>query len=178
VSGNAAIVKSVAGSFGWGSGVNWNALYQLVKHESGFRNTAANPTSSAYGLFQFLNSTWGGVGGHKTSDPWLQSLYGMRYIKQSYGNPLRAWSKWQSRSPHWYADGGLITEPVLGVGQRSGDPYVFGEAGVETVTPGRGGGTTIVVNVTAGAVGNEEYLARTVTNAIRTARSRGILVPL
>lgn len=134
---NVNIVRAVANQLGWGGGAMWNALYKLIMGESGFRNTAQNPTSTAYGMFQFLNSTWGTVGGHKTSDPYLQAVYGLRYIQSRYGNPLNAYAKWSSRSPHWYAEGGEIREPVVGVGARSGDPYVFGERGVETVIPGR-----------------------------------------
>jgi len=122
VKGNAAILQRVAGTRGWGSGANWNALYQLVMHESGFRNTAQNPTSSAYGMFQFLNSTWKSVGGHKTSDPGLQSVYGLKYISQSYGNPLRAWSKWLSRSPHWYDQGGWLMPGVTMAVNNTGRP--------------------------------------------------------
>jgi hypothetical protein len=44
------------------------------------------------------------------------------------------------------ANGGVIGEPVFGVG-RSGRSYSFGEQGPETVTPGVGGGLTLVINV-------------------------------
>lgn len=37
------------------------------------------------------------------------------------------------------AQGGVIGEPVAGVGMRSGNSYSFGERGPETVTPGVGG---------------------------------------
>lgn len=37
-----------------------------------------------------------------------------------------------------YADGGWITEPVMGVGTRSGASYSFGERGPEFVSPGGG----------------------------------------
>jgi phage-related protein len=104
-SGLAALVRTVAGQRGWGSGSEWDALYQLVMHESGFNSNAKNPTSSAYGLFQFLDSTWGSVGASKTSDPWAQTTAGLRYIANAYGSPSNAWSKWQSRSPHWYEQG-------------------------------------------------------------------------
>jgi hypothetical protein len=58
VTGNAAIVQRVAGQYGWGSGAEWDSLYRVVMRESGFRNTAQNPTSTAYGMGQFLDSTW------------------------------------------------------------------------------------------------------------------------
>src|SRR5690606_9261952 len=47
--------------FGW-SEREAAALIELVRRESGWNPTAQNPTSTAYGLFQFLNSTWAGVG--------------------------------------------------------------------------------------------------------------------
>lgn len=39
-------------------GVNPELMYCLVRNESGFRATAKNPQSSAYGYGQFINSTW------------------------------------------------------------------------------------------------------------------------
>lgn len=104
VSGNKAIVKQMAAAKGW-TGKQWDALYQLVMHESGFKNTAQNPTSTAFGLFQFLNSTWKGYGVSKTSDPKGQTKAGLAYIADRYGNPANAWAKWQARSPHWYDTG-------------------------------------------------------------------------
>lgn len=107
-SGNASnegIVRTLAAQYGWGSGEQWNSLRALIMGESGFRNTAQNPTSSAYGLFQFLDSTWGSVGASKTSDPWAQTIAGLKYIAGSYGSPANAYAKWSSRSPHWYEKG-------------------------------------------------------------------------
>jgi SLT domain-containing protein len=49
----------------------------------------------------------------------------------------------QIGSTHGYALGGIITEPIIGVG-KSGQRYSFGEHGKETVVPGVGhGGVTI-----------------------------------
>jgi hypothetical protein len=103
LSGNKAIVNKVARGYGWGSGGEWNSLVALVNSESGFRNTAQNPTSSAYGMFQFLDSTWHSYGGHKTSDPRLQSIYGLKYIKSRYGDPNHAWSF--HKAHNWYDKG-------------------------------------------------------------------------
>jgi hypothetical protein len=100
-----ALVRTVAAQRGWGSGAEWSALYNLIQGESGFNPNAQNPTSSAYGLFQFLNSTWGAVGASKTSDPWAQTAAGLKYIAMSYGDPINAYSQWRSRSPHWYKKG-------------------------------------------------------------------------
>jgi hypothetical protein len=51
------------------------------------------------------------------------------------------------------ANGGVIGEPVIGTGVRSGASYSFGERGPETVIPGVGAGNTfnITVNVAPGA---------------------------
>jgi tape measure domain-containing protein len=95
----------------------WGALQNLLNGESGFRHTAQNPSSTAYGMFQFLDSTWATVGGSKTSDPALQSQYGLQYIKQRYGTPSAAWAFWQSQSPHWYSAGG----PAMGAGGPTAD---------------------------------------------------------
>ncbi len=145
---NQRIVRTIfASMFGWGSAAQWAATNQLVSHESGWRNTAQNPTSSAYGLFQFLNSTWGGVGIHKTADPRLQAVGGGRYIRGRYHDPIGAWAFW--RAHHWYGDGGMIREPVFGWGARSGQRYAFAERGPEYVLPASraGAGPTIVTNI-------------------------------
>jgi hypothetical protein len=86
----------------------WPPLQNLLNGESGFNSTAKNPSSTAYGMFQFLDTTWATVGGSKTSDPATQAQYGLAYIKQRYGTPSAAWAFWQRQSPHWYATGGDV----------------------------------------------------------------------
>jgi hypothetical protein len=54
-----------------------------------------------------------------------------------YGNPAGAWL--HEESQHWYGQGGLISEPVIGYGTNSGQVYVLGEQGPEWVTPAGGG---------------------------------------
>jgi len=76
------------------------ALWTLLRHESSLNPRAQNPSSTAYGLFQFLDSTWKGTGVQKTSDPYQQFVGGFRYIKQRYGTPEAAWAFWQKH--HWY----------------------------------------------------------------------------
>ena len=49
-----------------------------------------------------------------------------------------------------YANGGIINEPVSGVGMNSGDSYLLGESGAEMVTPlgkSGGGGSNITINI-------------------------------
>lgn len=104
------IVRSVASKYGWSSGNEWNALSQLIQKESSWNPTAQNPTSSAYGLFQFLNGTWATVGGYKTSDPGLQAEFGARYIKGRYGSPSAALAFHLSHN--WYGEGGEVHPAV------------------------------------------------------------------
>jgi hypothetical protein len=75
-------------------------LNQLWQRESGWNPKAQNPSSSAYGIAQFLNSTWAGTGIAKTSDPYRQIDAGLIYIQKRYGTPCKAWSFWQSHK--WY----------------------------------------------------------------------------
>jgi TP901 family phage tail tape measure protein len=86
--------------------MHWSALDSLIQKESSWNPNAQNPTSSAYGLFQFLNSTWSTVGGRKTSDAGLQTDYGLRYIGQRYGNPSAAWAF--HRQNNWYSKGAAL----------------------------------------------------------------------
>ena len=86
---NFKYAQNIAGNYGWG-GNELSAWYTLGMKESGWRNTAQNPTSTAYGIGQFLNSTWAGVGIAKTSDPATQVEAMARYIKNRYGSPSRA----------------------------------------------------------------------------------------
>lgn len=98
--------SSLAGRmFGWG-GNQLGALRELVNRESGWNPTAQNPTSTAFGLFQFLDSTWAGTGIRKTTDPVRQIIAGLRYIRKRYGSPLAALS-FHNRN-NWYDSGGML----------------------------------------------------------------------
>lgn len=112
IKSNIELGKFAAEKAGW-TGAEWEALKTLWHNESGWDNNAQNPTSTAYGIAQFLDSTWAGFG-PKTSDPKKQIEYGIQYIKSrpDYGGPVngtpsRALAMWQSRSPHWYDQGGI-----------------------------------------------------------------------
>lgn len=67
-----------------------DALVSLWDKESGWNPQAQNPTSTAYGIAQFLNGTWQGTGYQKTSDPYQQIDAGLAYIKARYGSPSKA----------------------------------------------------------------------------------------
>ncbi|WCE39116.1 phage tail tape measure protein [Brevibacterium sp. BDJS002] len=96
-----SMAKQMLEQMGWGD--QFGDLNWLLTRESGWNPNAQNPSSSAYGLFQFLNGTWGTVGGSKTSDPKMQLEYGLKYIKQRYGDVQGARSFWERN--HWYEQG-------------------------------------------------------------------------
>ena len=112
------LAQQMAAGRGW-TGPQWSALDWLVNKESSWNPSAQNPASTAYGLFQFLNSTWGSVGARKTSDPAGQIEAGLKYIAQRYGSPTGAQAFWQKN--HWYDEGGLLrpgtTVALNGTGQ-------------------------------------------------------------
>jgi len=97
--------RQAAARRGW-MGRQWVALWTLVNHESAWNPRAQNPTSTAYGRFQFLDSTWAEVGAVKTSDPDVQLRAGLAYIAKRYGTPEKAWSFWWHQNDdgkgHWY----------------------------------------------------------------------------
>jgi hypothetical protein len=95
------IGKALAAERGW-TAAQWTALEELWQVESGWDPNAQNPTSTAYGIAQFLDSTWLLVGAVKTSDPTKQIEAGLDYIARTYGLPTNALAAWHGRSPHWY----------------------------------------------------------------------------
>ncbi|MGY1692736.1 aggregation-promoting factor C-terminal-like domain-containing protein [Geodermatophilus sp. SYSU D01105] len=83
-----------------GNRTQFGCLDRLWERESGWNPHAQNPTSSAYGIPQFLDSTWASTGIRKTSDPYRQIKAGLIYIGERYGSPCGAWD--HSRSTGWY----------------------------------------------------------------------------
>jgi hypothetical protein len=83
-----------------GSSSEFSCLENLWGKESGWNPNAQNPSSTAYGIAQFLNSTWAGTGIAKTSDGYRQIDAGLIYIEKAYGSPCAAWAK--SQSSGWY----------------------------------------------------------------------------
>jgi len=97
---NFKFAQDVAGQFGWNNPGELGAWYALGMKESGWRNTAQNPTSTAFGIGQFLDSTWGGTGIGKTSDPRQQVLAMAKYIARRYGSPSAALAF--HKAHNWY----------------------------------------------------------------------------
>ena len=89
----------------WSIG-EWTCLRNLWTKESHFNPKALNKSSGAYGIAQFMPSTWGNYKVEKTENAQLQIRYGLRYIEKRYGSEnepngaCNAWRFWQKNS--WY----------------------------------------------------------------------------
>lgn len=148
-SGNAALVRRLAAAYGWDKGAEWNALYATVAEESGFNNNNQNKSSTAYGMFQFLNSTWGDTGYSKTSDPTIQTEAGLKYIKNRYGDPVKEWAF--HKQHNYYAKGSFEIEQDEYARLHAGEmvvPKKQADAIRMSMKGGSGGnGGSVVINI-------------------------------
>jgi len=86
---NRALGRAMAASVGW-VGAQWDALDWIWNEESGWSTTAENP-SGAYGIPQALpGSKMGALANPPTPSAIAQIRWGLRYIRQRYGNPVNA----------------------------------------------------------------------------------------
>lgn len=69
----------------------WAELNSLVSSESGWNPQADNPSSTAYGLFQFLEGTRDNYGLPLNAGPKAQIKAGLSYINDRYGDVENAW---------------------------------------------------------------------------------------
>ncbi|MDL9944282.1 tape measure protein [Gordonia sp. ABSL11-1] len=97
-------VRSAFADRRWNTGTQWDATDYIVNRESGWNPTAVNPSSGAFGLFQFLGSTQQQYLPDKNPDPGVQGQAGKRYIGDRYGDPTAARAFWDAN--HWYDRGG------------------------------------------------------------------------
>jgi hypothetical protein len=65
--------------------------YNIVDRESKWNPLAQNPKSTAFGIGQFLNSTWKLVDFEKTKNPYDQIDAMVEYVKVVYGDGCKAW---------------------------------------------------------------------------------------
>lgn len=75
--------------YGWDD-AEFAAIDEIWNDESGWRPDAQNPSSTAFGIAQFLDSTWSGTGIDKTPDGYRQIDAGLIYLEQRYGTPQKA----------------------------------------------------------------------------------------
>lgn len=104
----------------WRAGDEWLDTLRLVNGESAWDVNAKNPTSTAEGLFQFLDTTRAEYGYGPTAEE--QAAAGEKYIANRYGSPSKAWAFWQAQSPHWYDAGGWLPQGVTLTRNETGGP--------------------------------------------------------
>lgn len=112
-------VRGIFANYGWGTGQAWDDTDWIVDHESSWNPTAVNPSSGAFGLFQFLGSTADQYLPDRNSDPGVQGEAGRRYINDRYGTPMDARAFWESHN--WYDQGGVANGTGL-LGKNILDP--------------------------------------------------------
>lgn len=94
--------KELLPEYGWGDD-QWSCLISLWHGESNWTWNATNESSGAYGIPQSLPaSKMATAGSDWKTNPVTQMVWGMDYIKASYGSPCDAKAFWDSNDPHWY----------------------------------------------------------------------------
>jgi hypothetical protein len=98
---NQAFAKShMESKYSWGEDQH-SCLVELWNRESGWRHTADNPNSSAYGIPQALpGSKMASAGADWKTNPETQIKWGLKYIEKRYETPCGAWSAFKKKG--WY----------------------------------------------------------------------------
>jgi phage-related protein len=126
-------------------GIPWmvNAFLKQIQTESSGNPRAIQmvhdinwPNNRAQGLLQIIPTTFRSYCGPYCSrgpmDPWASIWTSMNYAISRYGKARLASVIGRG---HGYQHGGIVGEPVAGIGLRSGTPYSFAERGPELVSP-------------------------------------------
>ena len=94
------IAEAMLGSFGWSAG-QFSCLDPLWEHESGWRVTAYNPGTGAYGIPQAMpGGKMATAGPDWQTDAATQIRWGLGYIRDTYGSPCGAWA--HEEATGWY----------------------------------------------------------------------------
>ena len=100
-------VREAMAPYGWDQGAQWDAVDWIIQRESGWNPNAVNPSSGAFGLPQFLGSTKDQYLPDSSPNPRVQGDAMARYIRDRYGDPLRAKAFWEANN--WYDQGGIAS---------------------------------------------------------------------
>lgn len=125
-----ASMIGVGGGAGGGAMVagGGDARAWIIARESGGNPTAQNPTSTASGLYQFINGTWKAYGGStptaKQASVAEQNAVADRYVASRYGS-WEAAKAFHIRNG-WYDQGGIIPPGTSVVHNRTGRPELAG----------------------------------------------------
>lgn len=130
------------------SGAQRKAMNYIIGHESGWNPRAQNPTSSAQGLPQMINSTaraYGmGSGVFSQLDAWL------RYVNDRYGGPVKAANFWQRH--RFYQNGAWDTGPKTHPATIHPHEMVLPEKVANVVRNGSAAAPVVNVTVDKGAM--------------------------
>lgn len=113
-------VKAQFAKYGWDKEPFWSATDWIVGKESTWKIDARNPSSGAFGLFQFLGATKSAYLPDESRDPAKQGAAGAKYIKDRYGDPLKAKAFWERNG--WYDKGGFLKPGMTLVNNETGHP--------------------------------------------------------
>ncbi|WP_312715458.1 aggregation-promoting factor C-terminal-like domain-containing protein, partial [Corynebacterium flavescens] len=174
-------VQAVFADRGW-TGQAWTDADWIINKESSWNPLARNPSSGAFGLFQFLGATKQKYLPDENPDPAVQGKAGATYIRDRYGNPTKARGFWQANG--WYDQGGIAggvglmakatikPERVLSPRQTDAfDDLVYTQLPDLAGRPyGSTSGDTTVINV---ETGNERVAAEVDRRLARQQRARG-----
>lgn len=90
----------ISTQYGWGQD-QFECLVNLWNRESGWRYTAKNPSSGAYGIPQSLpGSKMASAGADWQTNPETQIRWGVSYIQKRYETPCGAWGAFNKKG--WY----------------------------------------------------------------------------
>jgi hypothetical protein len=148
-------------------------LATIAQKESGGNPNAQNNWDSnaaagipSKGLFQTIEPTFRAYAlpGYDKDifEPISNSIAAIRYILSRYGDVwhVPGIAAMAAGKPYiGYSDGGVINEPISGIGLKTGVKYAFGEKGPETIIPGRGyvpSGVNLASN--RGSIGNQTII--------------------
>jgi len=98
---NRALGKQMAADmYGW-TGDQWACLDNLWQRESGWRHTAGNKRTGAYGIPQaYPGEKMAKFGADWRTNPATQIEWGLSYVKGRYGTPCKAWNFFLAKN--WY----------------------------------------------------------------------------
>ena len=113
-------VKAAFAKYGWDKDPYWAAVDWIVGKESTWDPMARNPSSGAFGLFQFLGGTKDTYLPDENANPKVQGAAGAKYIKDRYGDPLKAKAFWEANG--WYDQGGWLKPGVTLTRNDTGKP--------------------------------------------------------
>jgi hypothetical protein len=143
----------MATQFGWGSASDLAAINTVEMNEAGWNSTIFNEQGSgAFGIAQALGhgagtatqgtlaNQYGGFGISNATaklansgNAQAQFQWMLNYIKQVYKTPSNLLTTYESRNPHWYADGTTSSKAGLAVVGERGPELVAMSGGQQII---------------------------------------------